>query len=160
MQKINIICVGKLKEKFYTDAAEEYRKRLSRSCSLIIDELPESRLPPEPSPGDISRALEAESKLIASRLPKAGAVVAMCVEGKEMTSEKLAETLSRMASGGLSQVTFIIGGSFGLSDNIKSIADIRLSMSPMTFPHHMARVMLLEQIYRSFQILEGTKYHK
>lgn len=160
MQKINIICVGKLKEKFYIDAAEEYKKRLSRSCSLIIDELQESRLPSEPTPGNISRALEAEAKLIASRLPKAGAVVAMCVEGKEMTSEKLSETLSQMASGGRSQVTFIIGGSFGLSDNIKSSADIRLSMSPMTFPHHMARVMLLEQIYRSFQILEGTKYHK
>lgn len=160
MQKINIICVGKLKEKFYIDAAEEYKKRLSRSCSLIIDELPESRLPSEPAPGDISRALEAEAKSIASRLPKGGAVVAMCIEGKEMTSEKLSETLSRMASGGRSQVTFIIGGSFGLSDNIKNSADIRLSMSPMTFPHHMARVMLLEQIYRSFQILEGTKYHK
>lgn len=160
MQKINVVCVGKLKEKFYIAAADEYAKRLSRSCSLTVDELPETRLPSEPSEGDVARALASEAKLINEKLPKGGAVVAMCVEGREMSSVQLANALRRWACGGQSRISFVVGGSFGLSDEIKNSADMKLSMSPMTFPHHLARIMLLEQIYRAFQILEGTRYHK
>ena len=122
MQKITVLCVGKLKEKFYLDAVAEYTKRLQRCCKLEVIELPESKLPEEPSPAQIQQALDTEAAAISAKLPKGGALVAMCIEG--------------------------------------SRADWRLSMSPMTFPHHLARVMLLEQIYRAFQIQQGTKYHK
>ena len=131
MQKVTILCVGKLKEKFYIDAAAEYVKRLQRLCRLEIVELPESRLPDEPSPAELRRALQAEAAAIREKLPKGGALVAMCIEGKPCSSEEL-----------------------------KRQADWRLSMSPMTFPHHMARIMLLEQIYRAYQIAGGAKYHK
>lgn len=160
MQKINILCVGKLKEKFYVDAAAEYVKRLSRHCKLTITELPETRLPDSPSPGDIERALLGEAQLLQSNLPKGGAIIAMCIEGKTMSSEALSEKLEQLAVTGQSQISFIIGGSVGLHPSIKEKADLKLSMSPMTFPHHMARVMLLEQIYRAYQIADGTRYHK
>ena len=141
MQKVTILCVGKLKEKFYIDAAAEYVKRLQRLCRLEIVELPESRLPDEPSPAELRRALQAEAAAIREKLPKGGALVAMCIQGK-------------------TQITFLIGGSVGLDEELKRQADWRLSMSPMTFPHHMARIMLLEQIYRAYQIAGGAKYHK
>ena len=143
MQKITIICVGKLKEKFYAAAAAEYEKRLSRCCSLQLLELPECRLPENPSPAEVQRALESEAASIREKLPRGGAVIALCIEGN-----------------GASQLTFLIGGSFGLSESLKKQADWQLSMSPMTFPHHLARIMLLEQIYRAYQIQQGTKYHK
>ena len=160
MQKVTVLCVGKLKEKFYADAVSEYTKRLSRFCKLEIVELPESRLPEAPSPGEISQALAAEAALIDARLPKGGAVIAMCIEGRELSSPQLAARLNELAVGGVSQLTFLIGGSVGLDEGVKRRADLRLSMSPMTFPHHLARVMLLEQIYRAYQINAGTKYHK
>ena len=160
MQKVTILCVGKLKEKFYIEATAEYAKRLSRFCKLEILELPESRLSDNPSQGEISQALAAEAALIESRLPKGGAVIAMCIEGKELSSTQLAAKMTELAVGGASQLTFLIGGSVGLDECLKRRADLRLSMSPMTFPHHLARVMLLEQIYRAYQINAGTKYHK
>lgn len=160
MQKVTILCVGKLKEKFYADAASEYTKRLSRFCKLEILELPESRLPEDPSQGEIAQALAAEAALIEAKLPKGGTVVAMCIEGKELSSTQLAAKMNDLAVSGASQLTFLIGGSVGLDEHIKRRADLRLSMSPMTFPHHLARVMLLEQIYRAYQINAGTKYHK
>ena len=160
MQKVTILCVGKLKEKFYTEAAAEYTKRLSRHCKLEILELPEFRLPEAPSTGDIERALTEEAAQIRQKLPKGGAIIAMCIEGDLLSSEKLAKKLTDFAVAGKTQLTFLIGGSFGLHKSIKDMADLRLSMSPMTFPHHMARVMLLEQIYRGYQINDGTKYHK
>ena len=160
MQKVTIICTGKLKEKFYLDAAAEYAKRLSRFCKLEIVELPESRLSDSPSPAEISQALTAEAALIEAKLPKGSALVAMCIEGEELSSPQLAEKMRQFAVSGVSNLTFLIGGSVGLFPAIKAQADFRLSMSPMTFPHHLARVMLLEQIYRAYQINAGTKYHK
>ncbi|CDC73288.1 MULTISPECIES: 23S rRNA (pseudouridine(1915)-N(3))-methyltransferase RlmH [environmental samples] len=160
MQKVSVICVGKLKEKFYAQATAEYAKRLSRFCKLEILELPESRLSDSPSPAEISQALAAEAALIEAKLPKGGALIAMCIEGEELSSPQLAEKMRQFALSGVSNLTFLIGGSVGLSPAIKAQADFRLSMSPMTFPHHLARVMLLEQIYRAYQINAGTKYHK
>lgn len=160
MQKVTLICVGKLKEKFYAQATAEYAKRLSRFCKLEIVELPESRLSDSPSPAEISQALTAEAALIEAKLTKGSALVAMCIEGEELSSPQLAEKMRQFAVSGVSNLTFLIGGSVGLSPAIKAQADFRLSMSPMTFPHHLARVMLLEQIYRAYQINAGTKYHK
>ena len=160
MQKVTVLCVGKLKEKFYLEAAAEYAKRLQRLCRLEIIELPESRLPEDPSPAQIRQALDAEADAIRAKLPKGGAVAALCIEGDTCSSEALSRRMQQLATGGKAQLTFLIGGSVGLSETLKQQADWRLSMSPMTFPHHLARVMLLEQIYRAFQIQQGTKYHK
>ena len=159
MQKITLLCVGKLKEKFYLDACAEYQKRLTRHCKFELIELPEQRLPENPSEAEIAVALSKEADAIEEKLPR-GAIVALCVEGKPMSSEQLSDALARYGAQGASQVTFLIGGSFGLSERVKARADLRLSMSPMTFPHHLARVMLLEQIYRAYQIQSGTRYHK
>ena len=160
MQKVTVLCVGKLKEKFYADAAAEYAKRLSRFCKLEIVELPEERLPDAPSPAQIAAALEKEASAIRSRLPASAFLIALCVEGKLRSSQDLARMLSDSAGRGQSQVVFLIGGSFGLDPSVKALAAERLSMSPMTFPHHLARVMVLEQIYRAYQINAGTRYHK
>ena len=160
MQKVTVLCVGKLKEKFYADACAEYQKRLMWHCKLDLIELPEQRLPENPSEAEIEAALSKEADAIEEKLPRGGAVVALCVEGKALSSEQLADTLARYAARGVSQVTFLIGGSFGLHERVKQRAELRLSMSPMTFPHHLARVMLLEQIYRAYQIQGGTRYHK
>ena len=159
MQRITVLCVGKLKEKFYADAAAEYIKRLSRYCKIEVTELPAMRLPEDPSPAEIKKALAAEANAIRQKL-EGGAVVAMCIEGQTCSSEALSKKLAAFALEGKSKVTFLIGGSFGLDETLKKQADWRLSMSPMTFPHHLARVMLLEQIYRACQIAEGTRYHK
>ena len=159
MQRITVLCVGELKEKFYADAAAEYCKRLSRYCKIEVTELPETRLPEGPSPAEIKKALAAEATAIRQKL-EGGAVVAMCIEGQTCSSEALSKKLAAFALEGKSKVTFLIGGSFGLDETLKKQADWRLSMSPMTFPHHLARVMLLEQIYRACQIAEGTRYHK
>ena len=160
MQRVTVLCVGKLKEKFYTDAAAEYVKRLQRYCKLDIVELPEYRLPEEPSPAEIQKALQTEGAAIRERLPKGGAVVALCIEGKPCSSEELSRRIIDFGVQGKTQITFLIGGSVGLDESLKQQADWRLSMSPMTFPHHMARIMLLEQIYRAYQIAGGAKYHK
>lgn len=160
MQKITVLCVGKLKERFYQEAAAEYVKRLGRHCKLDVVELPESRLPEDPSPGEIQRALAAEAAAIREKLPRGGAVIALCIEGKPCSSVELSRRMQELAVSGKSQLTFLIGGSVGLAEDLKRQADWRLSMSPMTFPHHLARIMLLEQIYRAYQIAGGTKYHK
>ena len=160
MQKVTVLCVGKLKEKFYIEAAAEYCKRLQRHCKLELLELPEYRLPDNPSPAEIQKALETEAAAIREKLPKGGALVAMCIEGKTCSSEALAQRMEDFAVSGKTQVTFLIGGSVGLDASLKAQADWKLSMSPMTFPPHMARIMLLEQIYRAYQIQQGTKYHK
>ena len=160
LQNVTVLCVGRLKERFYAEACAEYQKRLTRFCRLTLIELPEERLGDDPSPAQIEAALKKEAAAIRERLPKSGAVIALCVEGKALSSEELSETLSRLANGGVSQLTFLVGGSFGLSEEVKGRAELRLSMSPMTFPHHLARVMLLEQLYRACQIRAGTRYHK
>ena len=160
MQKVSVLCVGKLKVRFSIDAAAEYCKRLQRHCKLELLELPEYRLPDNPSPAEIQKALETEAAAIREKLPKGGALVAMCIEGKTCSREALAQRMEDFAVSGKTQVTFLIGGSVGLDASLKAQADWKLSMSPMTFPHHMARIMLLEQIYRAYQIQQGTKYHK
>ena len=159
MQRILVICVGKLKERFYIDAAAEYVKRLGRFCRPEIVELPEVRLPERPSPAQVEQALRREADAILTRIPPASDVVALCVEGQMRSSEELARLMAESGRTGRS-LTFLIGSSYGLHPSVKAAAQFRLSMSPMTFPHHLARVMLLEQIYRGFQINSGSKYHK
>ena len=157
---MTIICTGKLKEKFYLDAAAEYAKRLSRFCTLTILELPEERLPESPSPAQIEAALAREADAVRAKLPAGCLLIAMCVEGQERSSEALARYLAEAAARGAGHIVFLIGSSYGMHPSLKQQADLRLSMSPMTFPHHLLRVMLLEQIYRAYQINAGSKYHK
>lgn len=160
MLNITIIAIGKLKEQYLRDASAEYTKRLSTLCKLTIVELPAEKLSDNPSQKEILNALMAEGKKIIEKIPKGSRVYAMCIEGKQRSSEELSLELDTAAANGISSVTFIIGGSFGLSDDVKALSSHRLSMSRMTFPHQIARIMLLEQIYRSLQISIGTKYHK
>ena len=157
MLSIDIICVGKLKEKFFVDAVNEYKKRLGAYCKLNICELSEIAVKNE---AEIQKALDSEGEVISSKIPKDAYVIAMCVEGESLSSEKLSEKISGLAVQGKSKLCFLIGGSNGISEKIKSAANLRLSMSKMTFPHHLARVMVLEQIYRAFKIEEGSGYHK
>ena len=160
MQKITVLCVGKLKEPFYIQAVSEYQKRLSRHCKLEIIELPEQKLSDDPGDAEIEQSLLKEAAMIEQKLPRGGVLIAMCVEGTELSSVQLSQKMQQFASHGASQLTFLIGSSFGLHPSIKQKADLRLSVSPMTFPHHLFRVMLLEQVYRAYQIASGTKYHK
>lgn len=155
-----IIAVGKLKEAHFKAACDEYIKRLGAYGGMTVIELPEQRLPDKPSTAEISAALAKEAAAIRVKIPKGAFVCAMCIEGKELSSEALAGRLSQLKSGGSSNVVFLIGGSFGLDESLKKEAGLRLSMSPMTFPHHLARVMLLEQVYRAEKIMEGSRYHK
>lgn len=160
MQKITILCIGKLKERFYLDAAAEYAKRLSRYCKLNIVELPEVRLPDRPSSKEIEAALMREAVSIRERIPTPSTVTALCIEGQMRTSEELAHWMAEQFNSGAGHLTFLIGGSHGLDAALKAESRITLSMSPMTFPHHLARIMLLEQLYRAYQIQTGTRYHK
>ena len=158
--RVQLICVGKMKEKFYIDAAAEYVKRLSAYCKLQVVELPEERLPEDPSPAQIEAALSKEADAVRAKLPTSCLLIAMCVEGKERSSEELARYLADSAAQGASHIVFLIGSSYGMHASLKREAGLRLSMSPMTFPHHLLRIMLLEQIYRAYQINAGSKYHK
>ena len=146
MLTVKLICVGKRKEKFYIDAVEEYRKRLGAYCRFEMEELPEQRLPDKPSPKEIRAALDREGAEIEKRIPPGAAVVALCVEGVQKSSPELAQMLAGFAGAGRSKLCFLIGGSFGLSESVKDRAAVKLSMSKMTFPHHLAQVMLCEQI--------------
>lgn len=160
MQNVTIICLGKIKEKYLRDACDEYLKRLTAFCKLNIVELSPRRMSENPSDVEIESALEAEAKDIITKIPNGAKVFAMCIEGKQMPSEKLSQQLSLAAVQGFNNIVFIIGSSHGLSEIVKNRADFKLSMSEMTFPHQLARVMLLEQIYRAYQISNGGKYHK
>lgn len=160
MAGISVICVGKLKEKFYQEAAAEYAKRLGGYCRLNIVELPEQKLPKNPAPAEIQNALEKEGEAIRAKIPPGSRVAALCVEGRMRSSEELARMIAAWEQSADKNLVFVIGGSYGLHPEVKAMAAVRLSMSPMTFPHHLARVMLLEQIYRAFKIREGSEYHK
>ena len=160
MLDVHILCVGKLKEKFYTEAAAEYVKRLGGYCRLTLTELPEERLPKSPSRAQIDAALEKEAAAVRAKLPPNSSLVALCVEGKLCSSEDLAKLVSDWSLSSAKHLVFLIGSSYGLHPSLKDQAWVKLSMSPMTFPHHLARVMLLEQIYRAFKINEGSDYHK
>lgn len=160
MFEITLITVGKLKEKFYITAAAEYEKRLRGYCNFKIIELPESRLPDNPSQTEINSGLEKEADCILERVPKGAWLCVMTPEGKLLSSEDMAQKISDIKLSGKSSACFLIGSSFGIAQRVKDKADFKLSMSPMTFPHHLARVMVLEQIYRAEAIQAGSKYHK
>ena len=160
MFEITLITVGKLKEKFYLSAAAEYEKRLKGYCQFKLLELPESRLPENPSPAEINAGLEKEAELILSKIPKNAWFCTLTPEGKLLSSESLASKLSDVKNSGKSSACFLIGSSFGMAQRLKDKADLKLSMSPMTFPHHLARIMVLEQLYRAEAIQAGSKYHK
>ncbi len=160
MFDITLICMGRLKEKFYLEAAEEYAKRLKGFCRFQLLELPEHRLPENPSPAEISAGLEAEADRILSRIPKGAWLCVFTPEGKTLSSEDFAGKLKDIKLSGRSSACFLIGSSFGIAPRIKALADFRLSMGPMTFPHHLARIMVLEQLYRAEAIQAGSKYHK
>ena len=160
MFNITLIAMGKLKEKFYLSAAAEYEKRMMGYCNFQLIELPEVRLPDNPSPANITAALDKEAETILAKIPKGSWFCIFTPEGKLLSSEQLAEKISNIKLSGKSSACFLIGSSFGISNKIKAMADFKLSMSPMTFPHHLARVMVLEQLYRAEAIQAGSKYHK
>ena len=159
MQKIKIIAMGKLTEPAFRDAAGEYLKRMSRHYQVTVVEPKPENTPQDPSDGEIERALSREAEKIMAEFSPRSYVVAMCVEGKTVSSEALASLVEKQA-GISSEICFVIGSSHGLHDSVKKRADMRLSVSPMTFPHELFRVMLLEQIYRAAEINAGSKYHK
>lgn len=157
---IHILCIGKLKERYWTEAVGEYSKRLGKYCSLTISELKEERTPDSPSAAEENLVKEAEGRNILKQLKKESYVIALDIKGKELSSETLSHTIESLGISGKSDLAFIIGGSLGLSDEVLRRADYRLSFSKMTFPHQMMRVILLEQIYRSFKIIRNEAYHK
>ena len=157
---ITVIALGKLKEKYLTDAISEYSKRISAYGKLQIIELTPIRLSDNPSQTEIDNALSKEAEEIKKKIPNNSYVFSLCIEGKEKSSESFAKAINDATLNGKSNIVFIIGSSFGLSPEIKNLSDFKLSFSPMTFPHQLMRVMLLEQIYRAFQINNNGKYHK
>ena len=160
MVSITLIAVGKIKEKYLREALDEYSKRLSAYCRFEVTEVKDEKTPDSPSAREKQLVLEKEGERILAKIPQGSAVVSLCVEGKQMTSERFAELISGYSIRGISKITFIIGGSFGLDEKIKALSDFRLSFSEMTFPHMLMRVILAEQLYRSFTITEGKTYHK
>ena len=160
MLKVTIIFVGTVKERYLTDAINEYEKRLSAYCALNDVCIKDEKLPEKASQAEIAAALKREGERISAAIPPRAYTIALCVEGKQMPSEKFAERLSTLGTEGYSEICLIIGGSDGLSDEVKRAAKLRLSISEMTFPHQLMRVILLEQLYRGFNIAAGGKYHK
>lgn len=155
---INIICVGKLKEKYWVMAENEYSKRLSRFVKLNLIQLPDEKLTGNDSLDNIAK--EKEGEKIISKIPKNSFVIAMDIKGKQLSSEEFSKQIENLSITGKSNITFIIGGSLGISDSVLKKADKKISFSKMTFPHQLFRIMLLEQIYRSFKIINNGTYHK
>lgn len=160
MIHINVIAVGRLKEEYWRKAGDEYKKRLGGLCKIDIIELAESRLSDKPSQKEILSALEKEGGAMLEKISPKSYNIAMCIEGKMIDSVSLADKIAKISVDGISTINFLIGSSFGLSDKVKQKADFKMSMSPMTFPHQLARIMLLEQVYRAFSINANTSYHK
>ena len=160
MQNIDLICVGKLNAKYFAEGVAEYQKRLAAFASFRIVELPEYRLPDDPNETQIAQGLAREAEAIRKAIPKGAWLCVLTPEGRLLSSEELASALHSVKTGGRSAACFLIGSSFGIDPSIKAMADLKLSMSRMTFPHHLARVMALEQLYRAESIQAGTKYHK
>ena len=157
---VNFIAMGKLKEAYYREACAEYLKRLGAFAAAKVYEPQPVDLPQEPNRTQIDKALSQEAARIREYIKPSSFTIAMCIEGKTLSSEQLSEKLSDIANRGISTVNFVVGSSFGLSEELKAAADLRMSMSPMTFPHSLARVMLMEQVYRAYSILNNSKYHK
>lgn len=160
MTTVNLIYVGNIRENYLLAAAAEYEKRLSAYCRLVCTELKEEKLPDEPSHAQIDAAIKKEGERILAVLPQKSKKIALCVEGKQISSEEFSSLLKTAENSGFSQISFIIGGAFGLSEEVKKVCDFRLSLSKMTFTHRIARILLLEQIYRAENIAAGGKYHK
>lgn len=159
MLTLKLIAMGTLKESYWRDALSEYEKRLGAFCRLEILQLKEERLGDRPSEGEIRQALEKEGERILDAIPPRAYRIALCVEGKQLSSEELAEQLDRVAQSN-GELCLIIGSSYGLAERVKSQCHMRLSVSRLTFPHQLMRILLLEAVYRGFNILKGTQYHK
>lgn len=157
---VTLICVGRLKEDYLKDACAEYAKRLQAFCRFSVEELEAEKLPDNPSEAEIANALEKEGDRILAKLPKGAYTAALCIEGKQHSSEELAQLLTNIPVRGNGAAAFVIGSSYGLSDRVKGAAQLKLSMSRMTFPHQLARVMLMEQVYRAYSIINNRQYHK
>lgn len=158
--QINIIYVGNIKDKYFSDAVKEYEKRLSAYCKVVNTEIKETKIPENASAAQINKAIEEEGEKILSVLPQKSYKIALAVEGTMLSSEELAKKIDLSLTGGYSSISFIIGGAFGMSEKVKKSCDMMLSVSRMTFTHRMMRVIILEQIYRAYNILSGGKYHK
>lgn len=156
---VNIICVGKIKEDYFVRASAEFEKRLSRFCTFNVIQLPDKSIPDNPSEAECREVLQKEGEAILKKIGRGDIAIALCIEGNQLSSEQLAQKLNQFMMQG-STIDFIIGGSLGLSEEVKNRADFRLSMSAMTFPHRIARIMLEEQIYRAFKINANETYHK
>ena len=158
--RINIVCVGKIKEKYLKLGIDEFKKRLSKYCKLEIIELDDEKAPENLSDKEMLMIKEKEGKKILSKIKDNSYVIALAIDGKNLSSEELAETINKLGVRGISNITFVIGGSLGLSDEVLSRADYKLSFSKMTFPHQLMRLILLEQVYRVYRINNGEPYHK
>ncbi len=157
---MTILCVGRLKEDFWRQACAEYQKRMTPFAKVSVIEVAECRLPKDPSPAEIQAGLRAEGELLLAKMPQNAAVVSLCVEGEKLSSERFSAWICDRTLRGVSHIAFVIGGSTGLWEQVKARSDLRLSFSGMTFPHMLARVMLCEQLYRAFQIMSDSRYHK
>ena len=160
MTTINLIYVGNIRENYLLAAVAEYEKRLSAYCRLVCTEIKEEKLPDDPSQAQTEAAMKKEGERILAVLPRKSMKIALCVEGKQLSSEEFSSLIKNAENSGFSQISFIIGGAFGLSEEVKNVCDFRLSLSKMTFTHRFARILLLEQIYRAENIAAGGKYHK
>lgn len=158
--KITVLCVGKIKESYFKDAIAEYSKRLSRYLKLEITEVADEKTPDKASPAEEAQIKETEGKRLLSHLKEDSYIIALAIDGKALSSTGLAETIDRLGVQGVSHITFVIGGSLGLSEEVLSKAKYKLSFSAMTFPHQLMRVILLEQVYRACRINAGEPYHK
>ena len=158
--KITILCVGKVKEKFYRDGIAEFTKRLSRYCKLDIIEVPDEKTTEDASETEIRIIKEKEGERLLKNIKEDAYVICLCIDGKQLSSEALSEKIEKLGIQGTSHIYFVIGGSLGLADEVVKRADFKLSFSPMTFPHQLMRVILLEQVYRSYRIINHEPYHK
>lgn len=158
--KITILCVGKVKESFYRDAIEEFKKRLSRYCKLEIIEVADEKTPEQASDTEVKQIKEKEGERLLKNMKEDAYIVCLCIDGKQPDSEGLSEKIEKLGIGGISHICFVIGGSLGLADEVVARADEKLSFSRMTFPHQLMRVILLEQIYRAYRIMNHEPYHK
>ncbi|MBQ2753406.1 MAG: 23S rRNA (pseudouridine(1915)-N(3))-methyltransferase RlmH [Firmicutes bacterium] len=158
--KITVVCVGKLKEKFFADGVEEYKKRLGRYAKIEIAEVADEKAPENLSRAEEEQVKVKEGEKILKKIPDDAFVVALCIDGKMLSSEELADFFEKKTVSGISSIAFVIGGSLGLSKEVIDRADYKLSFSKMTFPHQLMRMILMEQIYRAFRIIKNEPYHK
>lgn len=158
--RITVVCVGKIKEKYFTMGIDEYSKRLSRYCKLEIIQVPDEKTPDNASEAEELMIKKKEGERILKNMKDNAYVIALAIEGKMLTSEELADKIDKLGVGGDSHIAFVIGGSLGLDDDVLKRADYKLSFSKMTFPHQMMRMVLLEQVYRGYRIINGEPYHK